>query len=104
MAPPPKVSPVTGNPVGPSYIHASSIHFQDNHGRSILLRGVNLSGAAKNPAAQPAQSQNGFWEDAEEGKGDWINSTLNLDDGSADVSAKRVGTSIQTLTYPGPPR
>lgn len=86
MAPPPRVSPATGNPVPPSYLHTAGVHFQDNHGRSVLLRGVNLSGGAKAPVSQPAQRQKGFWEDAEEGKGDWVNCTLNLDDGSAEVS------------------
>lgn len=86
MVPPPKVSPVTGKPVPPYYLHASSVHFQDTQGRSVLLRGVNLSGSAKNPAKTPSWSQNGFWEDAEAGTTDWVGSTLNLEDGSADVS------------------
>lgn len=86
MAPPSKVSPVTGNPVPPHYLHASSVNFQDTQGRSVLLRGVNLSGSAKNPLSCPSQSQDGFWEEAEEGTCDFVNSSLNLDDGSADVS------------------
>lgn len=84
------VSPVTGKPVPSYYLHASSVHFQDVHGRSVLLRGVNLSGAAKNPLKCPSQSQDRFWEDAEEGKCDFLNSSLNLDDGSAEVSGKSI--------------
>jgi hypothetical protein len=83
---PPTVSPVTGDPVPAHYLHASSVHFQDTHGRSVLLRGVNLSGGAKNPPSCPSQSQDGFWDNAEGGNVSFVNSTLNLDDGSADVS------------------
>lgn len=85
MAPPPTVSPVTGNPVPPYYLHADAVHFRDTKGRSVLLRGVNLSGAAKNPPGQPSESQVDFWEGGESGKVSWVNSTLDLDDGSADV-------------------
>lgn len=94
MVPPPKVSPVTGNPVPPHYLHASSVHFQDTQGRSVLLRGVNLSGSAKNPVKTPSWSQKDFWEDAEAATTDWNNSTLNLDDGSADVSDASHGTAV----------
>ena len=101
---PPALSPVTGKPVPSYYLHASSVHFQDVHGRSVLLRGVNLSGAAKNPLNCPAQSQDGFWEDAEAGKCDFRGSTLNLDDGSADVGGNTTDSSSCLLTRLGPPR
>jgi hypothetical protein len=87
---PPANSPVTGKPVPAHYLHASSVHFQDVNGRTVLLRGVNLSGAAKNPANCPARQQEGFWEDAENGVCNFVNSTLNLDDGSADVHLARL--------------
>lgn len=86
MAPPPKVSPVTGNPVPPYYLHADSVHFRDTQGRSVLLRGVNLSGSAKNPPSQPSESQEDFWEGGESGKVSWVGATLDLEDGSGDVS------------------
>lgn len=92
MPPVSSVSPVTGKPVPPDYIHASSIHFQDTQGRSVLLRGINFTASAKAPLGQPSWSQDGFWEDAESGKGDWVGAMgegLNADDGSADVSYYR---------------
>ncbi|OCF45059.1 cytoplasmic protein [Kwoniella heveanensis CBS 569] len=90
MPPPPTRSPVTGNPVPPYYIHSDTINFRDVHGRSLLLRGVNLSGSAKNPNGQPSHVRENFWEAAEAGKGDFMNRPLNLDDGSADVHLARL--------------
>ncbi|KAK8861362.1 hypothetical protein IAR55_002181 [Kwoniella newhampshirensis] len=90
MSPTPTVSPVTGNPVPPHYIHSSTLNFQDTKGRSLLLRGVNLSGSAKQPNGQPSHVRENFWGDAEAGKGDFMNNPLNLDDGSADVHLARL--------------
>lgn len=87
MPPVASVSPVTGKPVAPDYLHASSIHFQDTQGRSVLLRGINFTASAKAPPGQPSHTQEGFWEGAESGKDDWVGAMgLNVDDGSADVS------------------
>jgi len=90
MPPPPTVSPVTGNPVSPHYIHASSLHFRDTRGRSLLLRGVNISGGAKAPHNQPSWSAEGFWEEAQAGRGDFVGRPFNLEDGSAEVHFARL--------------
>ncbi len=82
--PPPTVSHLTNRPVPDYYIHADSAHFRDTCGRSILLRGVNLSGAAKSPPSQPGQKLDGFWENAD--KESYVGQPLNLDDGTGDVS------------------
>lgn len=90
MGPPPTKSPVTGNPVPEHYIHASSLHFQDTKGRNLLLRGVNLSGMAKNARGQPSHVQERFWEDGEAGTVSYLDQPLNLEDGSADEHLARL--------------
>ena len=91
MPRPPHLSPVTQKPVPDHYIHSSTINFQDTAGRSLLFRGVNLSGAAKHPHDQPShRSDPAFWEEVEAGGGDWVGRPLNLEDGSADVHLARL--------------
>jgi hypothetical protein len=86
MAPPPTKSHVTGNDVPAHYIHADTAYFRDVHGRSLLLRGVNLSGSCKAPVGEPSQKLKGFWEAGESGDMSFVGRPLDLEDGSADVS------------------
>ncbi|KAH9939430.1 glycoside hydrolase [Amylocystis lapponica] len=65
----PLVSPATGNPIPSYYIHTTESHFVDNAGRTLLLRGVNLSGSCKAPIDGPSYSLDGFWEGGESGWG-----------------------------------
>ncbi|KAJ7471327.1 glycoside hydrolase family 5 protein [Mycena galericulata] len=67
MPPVPTTSPTTGNPTGPSYIHTTDCNFVDNAGRTLLLRGVNLSGSSKAPVDRPSYILDGFWDTAENG-------------------------------------
>lgn len=114
LSPPPTTSPLTGKAVPDHYTHASSLFFQDTSGRSLLLRGVNLSGSAKNPLANPQEKAEDFWESAEDGSTiSWVNQPLDLEDGSADVSLSGMpiaSSSPSAVTdgtkplcdYPGP--
>lgn len=98
MAPPDKKSPVTGEPVPDSYIHAASAHFRLNDGRTILLRGVNLSSSAKTPRGQPGAKLDGFWESAKSGDMSFVGRVLELD--QADEHLLRLkGWGFNCLRY-----
>lgn len=88
MPPPPTTSPVTSLPLPPHYIHSSSLHFRDTNGRTLLLRGINLSGSAKQPVGMKGHQLEGFWEGGEEGEGGFVGRPLMLEDGSGDVSKR----------------
>ncbi|KAH7918570.1 glycoside hydrolase family 5 protein [Leucogyrophana mollusca] len=97
----PRVSPATGNPTPPSYIHTTSSNFVDSSGRTLLLRGVNLSGSSKAPVGQPSYVWDGFWETAERGGESFVGRPLNLTDGSADVHLARLrGWGFNMIRFP----
>jgi hypothetical protein len=86
----PAVSPATGERPPPNFVHTVDGNFVDSHGRTLLFRGVNLSGSSKAPVGEPSYLLDGFWESAEAGGNSFISRPLNLDDGSADVHLARL--------------
>ncbi|CAK5262162.1 unnamed protein product, partial [Mycena citricolor] len=97
----PSVSPATGQPTTPSFIHTIDCNFVDNAGRTLLLRGINLSGSSKAPVGSPSYSGEGFWDTAEAGGMSFVGRPLNLDDGSADVHLARLqGWGFNLLRFP----
>ena len=100
MSPPPTLSPVSGQSVPFDYIHSDARNFRDNYGRSLLLRGVNVTGSAKTPQNQPSHKLEGFWENAESGEMSFVNRVFNLDDESTDYHLKRLKAwGFNTLRY-----
>lgn len=96
----PAVSPATGKPTPAYYVHTSDSNFVDNAGRTLLLRGINLSGADKAPVGKPSYLLEGFWEGGEDGTDSFIGRPLNVDDGSADVHLARLkGWGFNFLRY-----
>ncbi|KAG7095601.1 hypothetical protein E1B28_006330 [Marasmius oreades] len=97
----PSTSPATGNPTTSSYIHTLDCNFVDNAGRTLLLRGVNLSGSSKAPVDRPSYLLEDFWETAQDGRESFIGRPLNLEDGSADVHLARLsGWGFNMLRFP----
>ncbi|OCH86208.1 glycoside hydrolase [Obba rivulosa] len=96
----PIVSPATGEHASSHFIHTTESHFVDNAGRTLLLRGVNLSGSDKAPIDRPSYELDDFWEAGERGDVSFIGRPLNLEDGSADVHLARLkGWGFNMLRY-----
>ncbi|PFH53542.1 glycoside hydrolase family 5 protein [Amanita thiersii Skay4041] len=97
----PSTSPATGLPTHSSFIHTIDSQFVDNAGRTLLMRGVNLSGSSKAPVGRPSYMLDGFWENAQAGGESFVGRPLNLDDGSADVHLARLsGWGFNLLRFP----
>ncbi|KAG8888988.1 hypothetical protein FRB98_006252 [Tulasnella sp. 332] len=96
----PSVSPATQKPVPDHFIHVGHGSFLDNNGRTLILRGVNLSGADKAAVGHPSYELEGFWEEGESGGGSFVGRPLNLEDGSADVHLARLrGWGFNVIRY-----
>ncbi|VDB96887.1 unnamed protein product, partial [Peniophora sp. CBMAI 1063] len=101
MPPAPSTSSATGRPCPPSMLHTLNGHFVDSSGRTVILRGVNLSGSSKAPVGMQSQTLDGFWEDAQDRGVDFVGRPLDLEDGSADVHLARLkGWGFNCLRYP----
>ena len=97
----PQTSPATGLPTSSSYIHTLDCNFVDSAGRTLLLRGVNLSGASKAPVGHLSYLLEDFWDSAEAGGESFVGRPLNIDDGSADVHLARLrGWGFNMLRFP----
>ena len=97
----PSLSPATERPTTPGFIHTINAHFVDTSGRTLLLRGVNLSGSSKLPVGKPSYVLDRFWEDGESGGCEFIGRPLDLDDGSADLHLARLrGWGFNLLRFP----
>ena len=97
MPPVPSISPATGNPTPDHYIHTTHGSFIDNYGRTLLLRGVNLSGSGKAPVNRPSYILD---EIGESGGESFVGRPLNLEDGSADIHLARLrGWGFNMIRY-----
>ncbi|KAI6110848.1 glycoside hydrolase family 5 protein [Pisolithus croceorrhizus] len=91
----------TGQPVPDYLVHTLDGNFVDGSGRTLLLRGVNLSGSSKAPVGYPSHILKDFWEAGEAGSESFLGQPLNLADGSADEHLRRLrGWGFNMLRYP----
>lgn len=97
----PQVSPATEKTTKSFFIHTVDGNFVDNSGRTLLLRGVNLSGSSKAPVNEPSYLKEALWEAGESGDESFRGRPLNLEDGSADVHLARLrGWGFNMLRFP----
>lgn len=82
-----------------SFIHTLDGNFVDNAGRTLLLRGVNLSGSSKAPVNKPSQVLDEFWEVAQIGGESFIGRPLKLDDADEHLARLR-GWGFNMLRFP----
>ncbi|KPV75926.1 glycoside hydrolase family 5 protein [Rhodotorula graminis WP1] len=111
MGPVPTTSPVTGKPVPAHWVHSSSAHFRLTDGRTLLLRGINLSSSAKTPRGQPGYQLDGFWEGAREERDvSFVGRILELDEADEHLerlkrwgfNCLRIVTTWEAIEHAGP--
>ncbi|KIY47560.1 glycoside hydrolase, partial [Fistulina hepatica ATCC 64428] len=87
-----------------SITHTTRFSFVDDAGRTLLLRGVNLSASSKAPVGMPSWVHDGFWPDENPTADDdmsFLHRPFNLDDGSADIHLARLrGWGFNMLRFP----
>ncbi|KAG8865400.1 hypothetical protein FRB96_000290 [Tulasnella sp. 330] len=87
-----------GLPVPPYYLHTTSNNFVDTSGRTVLLRGVNLSGDSKFPAGNHSAQLEGFWEGGEKGDVSFVGRPFPL--AEADIHLERLkGWGMNLIRY-----
>jgi hypothetical protein len=94
----PTHSPATGAEVPDYFLHTTSGQFVDTSGRTVLLRGVNLSGDSKYPRGANSHTLETFWEDGESGDLSFVGKPFSLEDAHIHLERLR-GWGMNLIRY-----